>query len=123
MYTVGELPIDNRLETVDYDLALETALRRMFDTGYTQIDATREGDLIGVLTYRSVVRSLLTLGRPDVARDLDTVSVGAAVEDTHYQRGRDGPRPVRRVRRGKPTSPSNGRGGGGSSPTTICSRG
>ena len=31
MYTAGELPIDNRLETVDYDLALETALRRMLD--------------------------------------------------------------------------------------------
>jgi phenylalanyl-tRNA synthetase alpha subunit len=30
-YTVGELSIDDRLETADYDLALETALRRMFD--------------------------------------------------------------------------------------------
>jgi predicted transcriptional regulator len=83
MYAVGELPIDNRPKTVDYDLALETALRRMFDTGYTQIGVTREEELIGVLTYRSVVRSLLALGRVDVARDLDRLSVGAAVEDAH----------------------------------------
>jgi predicted transcriptional regulator len=83
MYTVGELPIDNRPETVDYDLALETALRRMFDTGYTQIGVTREEELIGVLTYRSIVRSLLALGRLDVARDLDRLSVGTAVEVAH----------------------------------------
>jgi predicted transcriptional regulator len=83
MYAVGELPIDNRPETVDYDLALETALRRMFDTGYTQIGVTREEELIGVLTYRSIVRSLLALGRLDVARDLDRLSVGTAVEVAH----------------------------------------
>jgi CBS domain-containing protein len=84
VYTIGDLPIENRLETVDHDAALEEALRRMFDYGYTQVGVERDGKLVGVVTYRSVVRTLLALHQLDVDdRSLDRISVGAAVEEAH----------------------------------------
>ncbi|MEZ3163131.1 CBS domain-containing protein [Halorubrum sp. RMP-47] len=84
MYTIADLPIDNRLRTVRYDLALESALRRMFENGYTQVGVERDGELVGIVTYRSVVRTLLAFHQLDVGhKTLDKVSVGAAVEDAH----------------------------------------
>lgn len=75
--------------------------------------------------YLSVGRAVVARTRPARCRQGSRSVVGGCCGRgrTRYQRGRDGPRPVRRVRRGRPTSPSNGREGGGSSPTTICSRG
>jgi len=82
MYTVGDLSISNELETVDYDCPLEDVLRQMSDHGYTQIGVERDSELLGVVTYRSVVRTLLALHQLDVNdRSLDTISVSAAVED------------------------------------------
>jgi len=84
MYTIAELPIDNRLQTVEYDLALESALRRMSDNSYTQIGVERDGELVGIVTYRSVVRTLLAFHQLEVGhKTLDKISVGAAVEDVH----------------------------------------
>jgi len=84
MYTVADLPIDNQLQTVEYDLGLETALRRMFESGYTQIGVERDDDLVGIVTYRSVVRTLLAFHQLEVGhKTLDKISVGAAVEDAH----------------------------------------
>ncbi|ELZ42957.1 CBS domain-containing protein [Halorubrum californiense DSM 19288] len=84
MYTIADLPIDNRLRTVQYDLELESALRRTFENGYTQVGVERDGQLVGIVTYRSVVRTLLAFHQLDVGhKTLDKVSVGAAVEDAH----------------------------------------
>ncbi|OYR68067.1 CBS domain-containing protein [Halorubrum ezzemoulense] len=84
MYTIADLPIDNRLRTVQYDLELETALRRMFEDDYTQVGVERDGELVGIVTYRSVVRTLLAFHQLDVGhKTLDKISVGAAVEDAH----------------------------------------
>ena len=35
MYTIADLPIENTLQTVEYDLGLESALRQMFENSYT----------------------------------------------------------------------------------------
>ena len=84
MYTVADLPMENALRTVEYDLALESALRRMFERDYTQIGVERDGDLVGVVTYRSVVRTLLAFNQLEVGhKTLDKISVGAAVDDAH----------------------------------------
>jgi hypothetical protein len=69
---------------VEYDLDLESALRRMFDEGYTQVGVERSDELVGVVTYRSVVRTLLSFHQLDVGnKSLSKISVGAAVEDAH----------------------------------------
>jgi hypothetical protein len=82
MYTIDDLSIPNELETVNYDLPLEDVLREMFDHGYTQIGVERDSELLGVVTYRSAVRTLLALHQLDVNdRSLDTISVSAAVEE------------------------------------------
>jgi len=82
MYNIADLPIDNQLRTVEYDLELESALRRMVDSGYTQIGVERDGELVGIVTYRSVVRTLLAFDQLEVGhKTLDKISVGAAVED------------------------------------------
>lgn len=82
MYTVDDLSIPNELEIINYDLPLEDVLREMFDHGYTQIGVKRDSELLGVVTYRSVVRTLLALHQLDVNdRSLDTISVSAAVEE------------------------------------------
>ncbi|MFC7131464.1 CBS domain-containing protein [Haloferax chudinovii] len=84
MYTIADLPIGNILQTVEYDLELETALRQMFESGYTQIGVERDGELVGIVTYRSVVRTLLAFHQLEVGhKTLDKISVGAAVEDAH----------------------------------------
>jgi CBS domain-containing protein len=84
MYTVADLPIENALRTVEYDLGLESALRRMFEQSYTQIGIERGGELVGIVTYRSVVRTLLAFHQLEVGhKTLDKISVGAAVEDVH----------------------------------------
>ena len=59
MYTIADLPIENTLQTVEDDLGLESALRRMIEHSYTQIGIERDGKLVGIVTYRSVVRTLL----------------------------------------------------------------
>ena len=84
MYTIADLPVDNRLQTVEYDLELESALRQMFENNYTQIGVERDDKLVGIVTYRSVIRTLLAFHQLDVGhKTLDKISVGAAVEDTH----------------------------------------
>jgi CBS domain-containing protein len=84
MYTISDLPVDNRLQTVKYDLELESALRQMFENNYTQIGVERDDKLVGIVTYRSVIRTLLAFHQLDVGdKTLDKISVGAAVEDTH----------------------------------------
>lgn len=84
MYTIADLPVDNKLQTVEYDLELESALRMMFENGYTQVGVERDGELAGIVTYRSVVRTLLSFNQLDVGhKTLDNISVGAAVEDAH----------------------------------------
>ena len=84
MYTIADLPIENTLQTVKYDLGLESALRQMFENSYTQIGVERDGELVGIVTYRSVVRTLLAFQRLEVGhKTLDKISVGAAVEDAH----------------------------------------
>jgi len=82
MYTAGDLSVENQLETIEDDLTLERALRRMFEQEYTQMGVTQDGELVGVITYRSVVRSMLALHQLDVeTQRLDRVTVSAAVED------------------------------------------
>ena len=84
MYTVADLTIENALRTVEYDLGLESTLRRMFEQSYTQIGIERGGKLVGIVTYRSVVRTLLAFHQLEVGhKTLDKISVGAAVEDAH----------------------------------------
>jgi hypothetical protein len=84
MYTIVDLPVDNRLQTVEYDLELESALRQMFENNYTQIGVERDDKLVGIVTYRSVIRTLLAFHQLDVGhKTLDEISVGAAVEDSH----------------------------------------
>lgn len=96
MYTVADLPVDNQLQTVEYDLELESALRRMFEDSYTQIGVERDSELVGIVTYRSVVRTLLAFHQLEVGhKTLDKISVGAAVEDAHtIQRGRESSRRI-----------------------------
>ena len=61
MYTIADLPVDNHLQTVEYDLELESALRQMFENSYTQVGVERDDELVGIVTYRSVVRTLSVL--------------------------------------------------------------
>jgi len=54
----------------------------MLENSHTQIGVERDGELVGVVTYRSVVRTLLAFQRLEVGhKTLDKISVGAAVED------------------------------------------
>jgi CBS domain-containing protein len=81
-YTIADLSVENPSETIEDDLTLERALRRMFEREYTQMGVVRDGDIVGVITYRSVVRSLLALHRLDVeTQRLDRVSISAVIED------------------------------------------
>ncbi|WP_233563606.1 CBS domain-containing protein [Haloarcula sp. Atlit-7R] len=84
MYTIADLPIENTLQTAEYDLELESALRRMSEHSYTQIGVERGGEFVGIVTYRSVVRTLLAFHQLEVRnKALDKISVGTAVEDAH----------------------------------------
>jgi CBS domain-containing protein len=90
MYTVADLSVENPSGTIEDELTLERALRRMFEQGYTQMGVTRGGELVGVITYRSVVRSLLALHQLDVeTQRLDRMSVSAAVEDVRTVSAKD----------------------------------
>lgn len=85
MYSVRDFPIDNRLETVDHGLSLMDVLETMFERDFTQIGVERDGELVGVVTYRSVVRTMLAIHRLDVNdRDLDRLSISAAVQEVTF---------------------------------------
>lgn len=88
MYTSADLPVDNELQTVEYDLELESALHQMFEDSYTQIGVERGDGLVGIVTYESVVRKLLAFHQLEVGhKTLDNISVGAAIEDAHTING------------------------------------
>jgi len=82
VYTVEDAAVSNRLTTVTHDRSLAAVLQTMFDNDYTQIGVARDGDLTGVVTYRSVVRALLAFHEIGVDdRALGKISVDAAVEE------------------------------------------
>ena len=82
MYTLDDLPITNELTTVSDDETLADVLSQMFEQGYTQIGVENDGNLVGVVTYESVVRTLLVLHTLDIdSQRLDRLSVETATEE------------------------------------------
>jgi hypothetical protein len=82
MYTLDDLPITSCLATVSDDETLADVLSQMFAEGYTQIGVECDGDLTGVVTYESVVRTLLVLHQLEIdTQRLDRLSVATATEE------------------------------------------
>lgn len=80
VHTVANVP-SNELEAVDIEDSLISAIAEMFEKDYTQLGIEREGEVIGMVSYRSISRVLSILRKLDVEKNLPGRKVGIAIEE------------------------------------------
>lgn len=79
-HTVGDVP-SNELETVQAEETLISAIGTMFENRYTQLGIERDGEIVGMVSFRSISRLLSILRELGAEKDLPGREVGIAIED------------------------------------------
>lgn len=79
-YVVEDVP-SYSLETVEADDSLLDAVEVMFEEDYTQLGIERDGEVIGMVSYRSIARVLKIMRKMDVEKNLPGRPVTIAIED------------------------------------------
>lgn len=79
-HTVGDVP-SYEIETVNAQDPLITAIRVMFENDYTQLGIERNGDIVGMISYRSISRVLSILRKLGAEKNLPGRQVGIATEE------------------------------------------
>lgn len=79
-YSVSDVPSYD-LISVDADESLLTALEKMFENDYTQLGIEREGEIIGIVSYRSIARVIKIMRKLEVEKNIHQRSVTIAIED------------------------------------------
>lgn len=79
--TVSDVP-SNKLETVNVQDNLISAIEIMFENRYTQLGIEREGEVVGMVSYRSISRILSILKKLGADKNLPGRRVRIAIEET-----------------------------------------
>lgn len=79
-YSVGDVP-SYELASVDAEESLLSALETMFENDYSQLGIEREGEVIGIVSYRSIARVMKIMRELGVDEDIPHRSVTIAIED------------------------------------------
>jgi hypothetical protein len=79
-HTVGDVP-SYELETVDAQDTLISAIEVMFEKNYTQLGIERNGEVVGMVSYRSISRVLSILRKLGADKNLPGRQVGIAIEE------------------------------------------
>lgn len=79
-HTVGDVP-SCEIETVNAQDTLITAIGVMFENDYTQLGIERSGDVVGMISYRSISRVLSILRKLGADKNLPGRQVGIATEE------------------------------------------
>lgn len=69
-------------ESVESDATLISAIEIMFENDYSQLGIRKDGEVIGMISFRSISRILTILKNMDVEKNLPGRSVRIAMEDT-----------------------------------------
>lgn len=77
---VGDIE-SSELVSVDTETTLISAIETMFENDYSQLGIEREGEVVGMISYRSISRVLTILRRLDIEKDLPRRTVEIAIED------------------------------------------
>ena len=80
LYTVDAVQ-SFEVESVATDQSLLSALETMFEERYTQLGVKREGELVGMVSYRSIARVLKLMRKMGVEKNLPGRRVTMAIED------------------------------------------
>lgn len=79
-YTVGDIEAPP-LATVPSSATLQTAINEMFDERYDQLGVEREGTLVGMVSFRSIVRAIKVATRVNSSDGINDRAVEIAVEE------------------------------------------
>ncbi|WP_410765644.1 CBS domain-containing protein [Haloferax sp. DFSO60] len=79
-HTVGDVP-SYELETVEAQDTLISAIEVMFENDYTQLGIERNGEVVGMVSYRSISRVLSILRKLGADKNLPKRQVGIAIEE------------------------------------------
>jgi len=79
-HTVGDVP-SHELETVSAQDTLISAIEVMFENEYTQLGIERNGEVVGMVSYRSISRVLSILRKLGADKNLPGRQVGIAIEE------------------------------------------
>lgn len=79
-HTVEDVP-SYELETVDAEDTLISAIEVMFENRYTQLGIERDGEVVGMVSYRSISRVLSILRKLGADKNLPGRQVGIAIEE------------------------------------------
>lgn len=79
-HTVGDVP-SYELETVDAQNSLISAIGVMFQNEYSQLGVERNGEIVGMISYRSISRVLSLLRKLEAEKNLPGRQAGIAIEE------------------------------------------
>lgn len=79
-YTVGDIEAPP-IATVPSSATLQTAIDEMFDNQYDQLGVERDGDLIGMVSFRSITRAIKVATRVADSDGFNDRAVEIAVEE------------------------------------------
>ena len=79
-HRVADVP-SYELETVTTESTLIDALETMFENDYTQLGIENDGEVVGMISYRSISRFLSILRRLGAEKNLPSRTVGMAIEE------------------------------------------
>lgn len=80
-YVIGDVP-SYPLETIQANDSLLDAVEKMFENNYTQLGIERDGEVVGMVSYRSIARVLKIMRKMGVEKNLPGRPVTIAIEDT-----------------------------------------
>jgi CBS domain-containing protein len=78
--TVSDVP-SYKLESVDADSSLISAIETMFEEDYDQLGIERDDEMVGMVSYQSISRVLTILRRLGANKNLPGRAVEIAIED------------------------------------------
>lgn len=87
-HTVGDVP-SHKLETVDAQKSLISTIEIMFEKEYSQLGIKRDGEIVGMISYRSISRVLSLLKKLEAEKNLPGRKAGIAIEDISPRIGPD----------------------------------
>lgn len=79
-HTVSDVP-SHKLETVDAQETLISAIETMFEMDYSQLGIEQNGELVGIVSYRSISRVLSILRKLGADKNLPGRQVRIAIEE------------------------------------------